>query len=349
TDYGELLACSIRDITTHPVCKRGEQAVSSGFSIIPEYSFQDIVYRSQSMRDLLRLIRLIAGSHATVLIQGESGTGKELIARAIHRLSPRHESPFIAIDCGAMPDSLLESELFGHVKGAFTGAISNKKGLFEAANGGTLLLDEINDITLTFQAKLLRVIQEGEIRPVGSNESTKVDVRLIAATNKNLKRAVAEQIFREDLYYRLAVVPVLIPPLRQREEDIPQLVEYFIRKYCTQNQLPEKHITEQTLQLLVNYPWPGNVRELENCIERAVVLSSGSEITYQACFPSQQVEEFTDSLRQATKHTVEQVERERILKAIHDAKGNRSQAAKMLKISRATLYNKLRDYRLVHH
>lgn len=327
--------------------RRGEQEVATGFPAKSAHSFQDIVYRSQSMDDLFRLIRLIADSHATALIQGESGTGKELFARAIHRLSRRHEGPFIAIDCAAMPESLLESELFGHVKGAFTGAINNKKGLFEAANGGTMLLDEINDITLTFQAKLLRVIQEGEIRPVGSNQSTRVDVRLVAATNKNIKRAVAEHDFREDLYYRLAVVPILIPPLRQRKEDIPLLVEHFIRKYCTQNQLPHKYASEQTLQLLTSYPWPGNVRELENSIERAVVLSSGSEITSQACFPPQQGEEFADSMRQTTRNIVEQLERERILKAIHEAKGNRSHAARLLKISRATLYNKLRHYRLI--
>jgi len=299
------------------------------------------------MRDLFHLVKLVANSHATVLILGESGTGKELVARALHHHSPRRAQPFVTIDCGGVPESLLESELFGYVKGAFTGASSNKKGLFEEANGGTLLLDEIGDTTLAFQAKLLRVLQEGDIRPVGHTRSLKVDVRVIAATNKSLKRRVEEQTFREELYYRLAVVPIVIPPLRQRRDDIPLLVDHFIRKYCARNQLALKRMSAPAWQLFLSYSWPGNVRELEHVVERAVLLSPGLEISPEACFPQQAQEEIPTPLQRATRTSLETVERDRIVQAIHKAQGNRAQAARLLQISRATLYNKLKRYRLV--
>jgi DNA-binding NtrC family response regulator len=230
-----------------------------------------IVGESAPMRHLFRLLKLVADSHSTVLIQGETGTGKELIARAIHQHSPRHDHAFVAIDCGAVYESLLESELFGHVRGAFTGAITGKQGLFQEAHEGTLLLDEIGNTTLAFQSKLLRVLQEGEIRPVGGHKSVKVDVRVIASTNKDLRKAVEEKTFRQDLYYRLVVVPLVIPPLRQRREDIPLLVEYFLRKYCQQNRRDPKWIPTRALQLLVNAPWPGNVRELEQAVRRILL------------------------------------------------------------------------------
>ncbi|MBI4488928.1 MAG: sigma-54-dependent Fis family transcriptional regulator [Deltaproteobacteria bacterium] len=311
--------------------------------------FSEIVGRSRPMRALFRLIKLVARSNATVLIQGESGTGKELIARAIHQHSPRHDRPFVAIDCGALPETLLESELFGHMRGAFTGAISTKKGLFEEAHGGTLLLDEIGNTTPAFQSKLLRVLQESEIRPVGGNKSIKVDVRVIAATNKDLKGQMEKRTFREDLYYRLAVVPVVIPPLKDRTEDIPLLADQFIKKYCKQNGLEPKRISAQRLKDLIDYTWPGNVRELENVIERAVLLSPGPEINSEALFPEPvAAEKFHEPLQQATRVAIENVEREKIIKATKIAKGNRSLAAKYLGISRAALYNKLKRYQLTH-
>ncbi len=313
-----------------------------------EKDFKNMIGRSKPMRVLFRLIKLVAGSNTTILIQGESGTGKELVARSIHYHSPRRDRPFVAVDCGALPETLLESELFGHIRGSFTGAIGNRKGLFEEADGGTILLDEVGDTTVTFQSKLLRVLQEGEIRPVGSSKSVKVDVRVIAATNKDLKKGVENKAFREDLYYRLAVVPIVIPPLRQRREDIPLLVDHFIRKYCGQNRLEVKRISAKALRLLIDSPWPGNIRELENVIERAVLISPGPEIGPEALFLEQAVgEELPPPLLDATRAAAETVEKERIVEATQKTKGNRSRAAKLLGISRATLYNKLKRYHLV--
>lgn len=309
--------------------------------------FQSIIGRSKPMRTLLHQVKVVARSHSTVLIQGESGTGKELIARAIHQHSTRHQGPFIAIDCGALPEPLLESELFGHARGAFTGAIQNKKGLFEEAHGGTLFLDEIGDTALAFQSKLMRVLQESEIRPVGTNKNIAVDVRVVAATNKDLSKEIEKRTFREDLYYRLAVVPLVLPPLRQRREDIPLLVDHFTKKYCTQNQLPLKTVSVAALQLLHNAPWPGNIRELENTIERAVLLSPSTEITPAILFLSPQLQEqSTQPLQQAAKEAQEIVEREKIRAVLFKAQGVRTHAAKMLGISRATLYSKLKHYQL---
>jgi DNA-binding NtrC family response regulator len=312
-----------------------------------ESGSDNFIGRSKPMRDLYRLIRLVANSNTTILLYGESGTGKELVARAIHQQSPRRDRIFVTIDCGALPETLLESELFGHVRGSFTGAIGNKKGLFEEAHGGTLLLDEIGDTTPAFQSKLLRVLQENEIRPVGSNKTIKVDVRVIAATNKDLKKNVEKKTFREDLYYRLAVVPVVIPPLRHRKEDIPLLAEHFIKKYCERNHLEVKWISPKAMRLLTDAPWPGNVRELENVIERAVLMSPRAEITTEALFLDHAMESSSDSLQQAIQTTTELVEKERIADATRKARGNRSQTAKLLGISRATLYNKLKRYNLL--
>jgi DNA-binding NtrC family response regulator len=250
-----------------------------------DLDFKHIVGQSKPMRAVFRLIRMVAKSNATILIQGESGTGKELIARALHQNSDRSSGPFVAIDCASLPETLLESELFGHVRGAFTGAINNKKGLFVEAHDGTILLDEIGDTTMAFQSKLLRVLQENEVRPVGTNKSIKVDVRVIAATNKDLKREVERKAFREDLFYRLAVVPVHLPPLRERHDDIPLLVDHFLRKSCKENGLDAKKVSAQGLRHLMKYQWPGNVQELENLIARAVLISSGPEITPDFLFP----------------------------------------------------------------
>jgi transcriptional regulator with GAF, ATPase, and Fis domain len=293
------------------------------------------------------MVKIVAGSNSTVLIQGESGTGKELIARAIHRLSPRHDRPFVPIDCGTLAETLLESELFGHVRGAFTGAISNKKGLFEDADGGTLLLDEIADTTPAFQSKLLRALQENEIRPVGSNRSLKINVRVIASTNKDLKREVERGAFREDLFYRLAVVPIIVPPLNRRREDIPLLVEHFIEKYCKQNGLEVKTVSANSTGLLMSHSWPGNVRELENVIERAILMSPGPEVKREALVPvATEEDENPMPLHQATRAVMQNLEREKILRALHKVEGNRSRAARFLGISRATLYEKLKSYNL---
>jgi DNA-binding NtrC family response regulator len=334
-----------------------------------EKDFMNIVGKTEPMKALFRLVKLVAKSQSTILVQGESGTGKELIARGIHRHSPRRNRAFVTIDCGSLPETLLESELFGYVKGSFTGAIHNRKGLFQEAHGGTIFLDEIGDITPSFQSKLLRVMQEGEVRPLGGNKSFKTDGRVIAATNKDLKKLVDAGAFREDLYYRISVVPIQIPPLRERRADIPLLVEHFLRKYCAKNGFDTKRVSAEGLRLLTNNPWPGNVRELENVIERAVLLSPGSELELETLFPVQATgerslvalqaeylrilvdrmsqvteEESLEALQLSTKTVVEALERERIVKATKKAKSNLSQAAKLLGISRATLYKKLRHY-----
>jgi DNA-binding NtrC family response regulator len=310
-----------------------------------DLDFQDIVGQSKPMRAVFRLIRMVAKSNATVLIQGESGTGKQLIARALHQHSDRSEGPFIAIDCASLPETLLESELFGHVRGAFTGAINNKKGFFVEAHDGTILLDEIGDTTIASQSKLLRVLQENEIRPVGTNKSVKVDVRVIAATNRDLKKEVERKAFRKDLFYRLAVVPVHLPPLRDRRDDIPLLVDHFIKKSCRENGFGTKKISPQGMRQLMEYQWPGNIRELENVVARAVLLSSGAEIAPDALFPLAPASDSTPiSLPQATQKALEMVERQKIFDALHKVNGNRSRAARLLGISRAAFYKKLRSY-----
>jgi DNA-binding NtrC family response regulator len=311
-----------------------------------ESDFVDIVARSKAMKKIFYLIRVVAKSNATILIQGESGTGKELIARAVHKKSPRCDRPFVTVNCGALPETLLESELFGHVRGAFTGAVSSKKGLFEEAHGGTLLLDEIGETTPAFQVKLLRVLQESEIRLVGSNKSNQVDVRVIAATNKDLQREVERRTFREDLFYRLAVFPVVVPPLRERREDIPLLAEHFINKYCAQNGLEPKRMSVKALRLLMNHPWPGNVRELQNMIERAVLLTPGADIDPELLFLSTEAIKGAPTLLQdARKEAIEDMERKKITEALQKTAGNRSHAARLLGISRAGLYKKLKSYK----
>ncbi len=312
-----------------------------------DVDFQQIVGQSKPMRAVFRLIRMVAKSNATILIEGESGTGKELIARAVHQNSARSDGPFVAIDCASLPETLLESELFGHVRGAFTGAVSNKKGLFVEAHDGTILLDEIGDTTMAFQSKLLRALQENEIRPVGTNKSIKVDVRVIAATNKDLKKEVVKKAFREDLFYRLAVVPIHLPPLRERREDIPLLIDHFIKKSCKENELEPKKVSVQGIRQLMEYQWPGNVRELENLIARAVLISSGPEITPEFLFPLAPVSDSRNvPLSQATKSALQSLERQKIIEALHQMKGNRSRAARLLGISRAAFYKKLRSYEL---
>jgi two-component system response regulator AtoC len=304
-----------------------------------------LIRRSAAMQQLFDMISLVADSSATVLIQGESGTGKELVAKTIHQLSCRHERPFVVIDCGSLPETLLESELFGHVKGAFTGAVVNKPGLFEEAKGGTIFLDEIADTTPTFQAKLLRVLQEGEIKRVGGNHPIKVNARVISATNKDLAELVKIKRFRQDLYYRLAVLPLSVPPLRERQDDIALLAEHFVQQSCERHRQPTRALSSDLLHALTEAPWAGNVRELQHCIERAVVTTKGSTLTCTALAAGGCKAAAAD-LRSVSKDAKKQAERTRIMQALQDSHGNRAQAAKNLNISRAGLYNKLREYHL---
>ena len=308
----------------------------------------NLIGRSALMQQLGEMIKLVADSQATVLLQGESGTGKELAAKTIHQFSYRRDQPFIVVDCGSLTETLLESELFGHMKGAFTGAHATKKGLFEEATGGTIFLDEIADTSPQFQAKLLRVLQEGEIKPVGSSRSVKVDVRVISASNKDLAVLIKAKAFREDLYYRLAVLPLLIPPLRDRRDDIPLLVTHFVATGCRRHRRPAATVTPEAMQALTDADWPGNVRELQHAVERAVVTAQGPRLTTQDFFKTTETAaaERTD-LRSVARTAAQRAERARIEQALHDTSGNKMKAAKLLKISRAGLYNKLRDYGLV--
>ena len=310
-----------------------------------ESTLSGLIGTSAPMREVLDMIRLVADSSATVLIQGESGTGKELVAKTIHLTSYRREKPFVVVDCGSLPETLLESELFGHVKGAFTGAHAFKRGLFEEADGGTIFLDEIGDTTATFQAKLLRVLQEGEVKPVGGTQPIKIDARVISATNKDLSELVKAKTFRQDLYYRLAVLPLYLPPLRERREDIPLLVAHFMAESCKRHRQPIRTISPEIMQALTDTSWPGNVRELQHYIERAVVTTTGPILACTDLVALDSVAKDGD-LRSATRGAVTQTERVRIVDALRKTGGNRSQAARRLKISRASLYNKLRSYQI---
>jgi len=247
-----------------------------------KYRFDNIIGVSKGMQEVFETAVLVAKTRSSVLIRGETGTGKELVARAIHYNSSRANQPFVSVNCAALTESLLESELFGHVKGSFTGAHTDKKGRFEVANKGTLFLDEVGDMSQRLQVRLLRVLQEQEFERVGDTKTTEVDVRVIAATNKNLEEEIGQSNFREDLYFRLNVVPVYIPPLQQRREDIPLLIEYFLEKYNRENVKNVTQISKEVLDVLMDYPWPGNVRELENCVERAVVMARGNQFPYTA-------------------------------------------------------------------
>lgn len=316
-----------------------------------ETSFSNIIARSPRMLEIFDTIRKIADYKTTVLITGESGSGKELIARAIHFNSPRAQKPFIAINCSAIPENLLESELFGYVKGAFTGAAKDKKGLFEEASGGTLFLDEVGDLPLALQVKLLRAIQEEEIRRVGANNSTKIDVRLIAATLRNLGEEIKRGTFREDLYYRLNVLPIHLPPLRERKEDIPMLVETFIKRFNKEMGKSVDRASPECLQHLTDYSWPGNVRELENTIERSMVLESSKDLRPESLPDSIRNVEINPAIRAAAnelsiKKMMVIMEQELIKKALDKTGGNRTWAAKLLEISHRALLYKIKRYGL---
>ncbi len=312
------------------------------------FSLDSIIGKSPAMTEVFETVKRVAPASATVLIGGESGTGKEMIARAIHNLGPRKNRPFVPINCTAIPESLMESELFGHAKGSFTGAVADRKGLFEQANGGTLFLDEIGDLSLTLQAKLLRVLQDKQIRPVGDSQLKQIDVRIIAATHRDLQIMVKDGKFREDLFYRLNVLPIQIPPLRERTQDIPLLVENFIAKFAAQNNSRVRGVTPEAMAALMAHPWPGNVRELENLVERAVVLCPNELIDKQDIMGTA-VAQAKQSFEQlfADTPTLDQIEERYIKMILAKMNNQKDKAAKVLGINRRTLYRKERLYGLV--
>ncbi len=314
-----------------------------------EYSFDNIVTRNPQMREILEMVKKVAPYKSTVLITGESGTGKELIAKAIHFASPRSEGPFVAVNCGAIPENLLESELFGHAKGAFTDATYTKTGLFEEANEGTIFLDEIGELPLNLQVKLLRVLEEGEIRRVGDNKQIGVDVRIIASTLRDLSEDVKQGRFRSDLFYRLNVLNIPLPPLRERKEDVPILVDLFVGRYNRELGKSIKGAAPEALDLLMKAPWEGNVRELENAVERAVAMSEAEVIKEDDLPPYIMGKEEQGSLRipdseLSIKKVVSEVEQMLIRRALAKTGGNKTQAAKILEISHRALLYKIKDY-----
>jgi len=312
------------------------------------YRFENIIGRSQAIRDVLGRIIRIAPTPATVLITGESGTGKELVARAIHANSARSERPFVSINCAAISETLLESELFGHVRGAFTGAVQSRKGLFEEANGGTFFFDEIAETPPSFQAKLLRAIQEGEIRRLGDNKSINVDVRIIAATNQELKLAIEEKRFREDLYYRLNVARFVLPPLRERKEDIPLLAEHFLHKYGVKMRRRAK-LGEGVLEYLMRYEYPGNIRELENLIEQGVALALEGVIQLDDIIPPEMRNGMKEEKSpRSLQEVVDRAEREAIENVLREVEGNKEKAAELLGLSSTTLWRKMKRLEVVY-
>ena len=312
-----------------------------------------LIGASRSMQDLMRRVEKISDSMATVLIQGETGTGKSLLAEKIHKNSDRRDKPFLTIDCAALTETLLESELFGHTKGAFTGAIRVKRGLLEEGHGGTIFLDEICEIGPPTQVKLLRAIQEGLIKPVGGNRTIKIDVRFISATSRNLEKEVSAGAFREELYYRLAVVPLILPPLRERREDIPLLIDHFLKKFCRMYKKKVRHIKSAVLNLFTSAPWKGNIRELANVVERCVLLSENEVITTDCLLQSDIFgnkllpKEIEKSGTLPLKQVVEDAEKKAIIRTLKATNNNRSEAARILGISRRALYDKISAYDLI--
>jgi len=324
-----------------------------------KYGFHNIVGKSKKMQDIYRVIAKVAMTDSTVLIYGQSGTGKELIARAIHFNSPRREKQFVPVDCAALSENLLESELFGHVRGSFTGAVTTKPGLFEVADGGTVFLDEVGNISLSIQAKLLRVLQEREFTPVGGTRAKKVDIRLIAATNKDLEKMIKEEGFREDLYYRLNIVPLYLPTLKERQEDIPLLAVHFLKKYAEEMGKTIKGFTPEAMERLMRYSWPGNVRELENVIERTVVMIDDDMVRVEhLILPGQQEKEISESQipmtseelkeikKQVREKAVEEIERAFILNALERHQWNVTRAAEEVGMLRPNFQALMRKYNL---
>ncbi|MCG3155371.1 MAG: Regulatory protein AtoC [bacterium] len=343
----DRLLVTVRNALTTSSLKQEIDSLRS--ELKDRFQFKNIIGQSGVMQEVFRALEKVVNSNVTVLIQGESGTGKELIARAIHYHNPqRSNKPFVAVNCSALPESLLESELFGHEKGAFTGATGKRIGKFEVASGGSIFLDEIGLMTPATQAKMLRILQEREFERVGGNELVKVDVRVISATNRDLEEAVRESEFREDLFYRISVFPIKLPPLRERREDIPLLAAHFIDKFARQENKEVEGIAPDALELLMAYNWPGNVRELENAIERAVVLASTREITPKdlpntvRAIGEKRIYESDNTL----SSWIEKLEEEALRNALLENGGNISQTAKKLGIGRATIYRKAKKYGL---
>jgi DNA-binding NtrC family response regulator len=317
--------------------------------LLSQHGIDNIIGQNEKMVELSQMVQKVAKSDASVLLQGESGTGKELFARAIHNLSHRKSGPYITINCAAIPRELLENELFGSEKGAFTGAHARKMGKFEIANGGTIFLDEIGDMDIALQAKLLRVLQQKNFERLGGTKTVDVDVRVIAATNMDLPELIRQKQFREDLYYRLSVFPLNIPALKERPDDIPLLTEHFVEKYCREMKKPVKSLTKEALALLDKYHWPGNVRELENTIERAVILAEGKKITPEhLAIRLRRTNEIRlrdgAGLKEIGAHAQMQAERSTIIRVLKDVRGNKRKAAKVLQIDYTTLFDKIKKY-----
>lgn len=328
--------------------KIAEENIELKRQLKKEFGLHSLMGNSPEMIQLKRLVERVADTDSTILIQGESGTGKELVAKAIHQLSRRADQPFITINCATLPEALLESELFGHVKGSFTGAVKDKEGLFQVANQGTFFMDEVGVTTPAIQVKLLRVLEERQFTPVGGTKPVEVDVRLIAATNTNLEEEVKIGNFRSDLYYRLNVIPIQIPPLRERKGDTELLIRYFVKKYCDKLGVEEKEIASESLQSLVSYSWPGNVRELENTIERAVLLTS-EKVINQNSLPQNVVENRPLGLVKSTEPeipTLETIEKAYILWVLNQTDWQKTKAAQFLGIDTSTLYRKIERYNL---
>jgi two-component system, NtrC family, response regulator HydG len=315
-----------------------------------QFARAHVIGSSPPWNRVYQMVQQVAPSQATILLTGESGTGKELIAGLLHRLSPRAERPFIVLNAAAMPATLLEAELFGYEKGAFTGALQRKPGHFELADGGTLFLDEIGDMPFEVQAKLLRVLQDGTFKRLGGINTLRVNVRVVAATNKDLSKEVASERFRQDLYYRLNVITIHLPPLRERLQDIPLLAAHFLQKYARENCKEITAIQQEAIEHLMRYDWPGNVRELENVIERAVVLTKASTITLADLYLEEQQEKAPLNTNEyfvlPAKSTLAQIEREAIIQALRHTEGNREATARLLNIGPATLYRKFKEYQI---
>jgi len=344
----EVLKLSMERAREHVGLKEENRALKE--KLRSDFDLKNIIGKSRPMKELLEMVAMIAPSEATVLITGESGTGKELIAKAIHFNSPRKDQPLVIVNCAALTETLLESELFGHEKGAFTGADRRREGRFAQANRGTIFLDEIGEMSALMQAKLLRVIQEREIQRVGSDNTVKVDVRILAATNRKLEADVADGKFREGLYYRLNVVTVNVPPLRERPDDVPLLAQHFLGKYAEKNRKPVKGFTPVAMDILLKYDWPGNVRELENAVERSVILLNGDYISERQ-LPLNITQTYSDKNSwiaaqpvTAEPRPLEEVEKEAILAALDASGGNKSETARRLGINRKTLHKKLKSY-----
>jgi DNA-binding NtrC family response regulator len=341
-DADELIAQILRALEQRSL---REENVRLRRALKARYRLENIVGKGEAMQKVFDLIELVAPTRSTVLISGESGTGKELVAHTIHNRSPRADFSFVPVNTGSMPDDLLESILFGHVRGAFTSAVASKKGLFEVAHQGTIFFDEIGTVGPATQAKLLRVIQEGEFMRLGSNETIKVDARILAATNVDLKNLVADGRFREDLYYRLNVISLPLPPLRERREDIPLLIEHFVRHYGEESGKPMRRFTPDALQLLLDYRWPGNVRQLENAVERAVVLSAKEDLGVEL-LPDEiarpDLERADKLIPRSLEEMVTDYERRIILEALEEAGGSQTAAARLLGVPLSTLNQKIK-------